>query len=85
MLATPARASIGEPLPGLRVAGSRDGYFTDDEAAEVAADIRRSGADMLFLGMVSPKKEIFLGTLRGSTWACRCCMASAARSTSSPA
>ncbi len=48
--------------PGLEVAGSRDGYFTPEQAADVADDIRRSGADMLFLGMTSPKKEIFLST-----------------------
>ncbi len=48
--------------PGLRIAGSRDGYFATVEAAAVAADIAGSAADMLFLGMTSPKKEIFLGT-----------------------
>jgi N-acetylglucosaminyldiphosphoundecaprenol N-acetyl-beta-D-mannosaminyltransferase len=48
--------------PGLRLVGARDGYFEHAESAAVAEDIRRSGADMLFLGMVSPKKEIFLGT-----------------------
>ena len=47
-------------FPGLRVAGSRDGYFQDDEAATVAQDIRSSGADMLFIGMASPRKENFL-------------------------
>lgn len=47
--------------PGLRIVGRRDGYFSDEQGAEVAAEIRASGADMLFLGMVSPKKEIFLG------------------------
>jgi N-acetylglucosaminyldiphosphoundecaprenol N-acetyl-beta-D-mannosaminyltransferase len=52
---------VARRFPGLRIAGSRDGYFTDDESAEVAADIRASGADMLFLGMTSPKKEMFLG------------------------
>lgn len=46
--------------PDLQIVGARDGYFSDDEGAAVAADIRRSGADMLFLGMVSPKKENFL-------------------------
>ncbi|MGV8854195.1 MAG: WecB/TagA/CpsF family glycosyltransferase [Devosia sp.] len=46
--------------PGLRIAGRRDGYFGEAEASAVAADIRASGADMLFLGMASPKKEIFL-------------------------
>jgi N-acetylglucosaminyldiphosphoundecaprenol N-acetyl-beta-D-mannosaminyltransferase len=49
-------------FPGLHIAGSHNGYFDDTRAGEIAADIRNSGADMLFLGMVSPKKEIFLGT-----------------------
>lgn len=53
---------IHDRWPGLRIAGVRDGYFSADEAASVADDIAHSGADMLFLGMTSPKKEIFLGT-----------------------
>lgn len=48
--------------PNLVVAGSRDGYFSPDESGEVAEGIARSGADMLFLGMGTPSKEIFLGT-----------------------
>lgn len=47
-------------FPGLTVAGSHDGYFGADEEAEITAEIRRSGADLLFLGMSSPKKELFL-------------------------
>lgn len=53
---------VHEHFPGVRIAGSRDGYFTDAEAPNVADQIRASGADMLFLGMVSPKKEIFIDT-----------------------
>jgi N-acetylglucosaminyldiphosphoundecaprenol N-acetyl-beta-D-mannosaminyltransferase len=52
-------AEIRSRHPRLHIAGSRDGYFTDDEAAEVAADVKASGADLLFLGMTSPKKELF--------------------------
>jgi exopolysaccharide biosynthesis WecB/TagA/CpsF family protein len=52
---------LGERFPALKIAGARDGYFTDAEAPTVAADITGSGADMLFLGVTSPKKEIFLG------------------------
>ena len=52
---------LGERFPALKIVGARDGYFTDAEASTVAADIADSGADMLFLGMTSPKKEIFLG------------------------
>jgi N-acetylglucosaminyldiphosphoundecaprenol N-acetyl-beta-D-mannosaminyltransferase len=52
---------LGERFPALKIAGARDGYFAGTEGSSVAADIRQSGADMLFLGMTSPKKEIFLG------------------------
>lgn len=53
-------------FPGLRIAGYRDGYFAEGDSASVASEIAASGADMLFLGMGSPKKEIFLGTYADS-------------------
>lgn len=46
-------------FPQLRVAGSRNGYFADSEQEEIADAVRGSGAQLLFLGMTSPKKEIF--------------------------
>jgi N-acetylglucosaminyldiphosphoundecaprenol N-acetyl-beta-D-mannosaminyltransferase len=52
---------LAERFPALRIAGARDGYYTPEQAGEVARQIRDSKADLLFLGMVSPKKEIFLG------------------------
>jgi N-acetylglucosaminyldiphosphoundecaprenol N-acetyl-beta-D-mannosaminyltransferase len=52
---------LAERFPALRIAGARDGYYTPEQAGEVAQQIRDSRADLLFLGMVSPKKEIFLG------------------------
>lgn len=53
---------IAADWPGAQIAGSRDGYFDSTEAPQVAKDIASSGADMIFLAMPSPKKEIFLGT-----------------------
>jgi N-acetylglucosaminyldiphosphoundecaprenol N-acetyl-beta-D-mannosaminyltransferase len=53
--------TIRRRFPGAVIAGSRDGYFTDEEAESVADEITVAQPDMLFLGMVSPKKEIFLG------------------------
>lgn len=44
--------------PGLVVAGARDGYFDDDAAA--ARAVRESGARLLFVGISSPRKELFL-------------------------
>lgn len=57
-------ARLETRFPGLRIAGSHDGYFSDADGAKIAADIEQSGADMLFLGMGSPKKEIFLGAYK---------------------
>jgi len=49
-----------ERFPELRIAGSRDGYFSDAEAPEVAAAISRARPDFLFVAISSPKKEVFL-------------------------
>jgi N-acetylglucosaminyldiphosphoundecaprenol N-acetyl-beta-D-mannosaminyltransferase len=46
--------------PNLHIAGFRNGYFNPDEEPQVAADIRESKADVLFVGFSSPKKERFL-------------------------
>jgi N-acetylglucosaminyldiphosphoundecaprenol N-acetyl-beta-D-mannosaminyltransferase len=53
-------ARVRQRYPDLRISGSRNGYFKDAESEAVAADIRAAAPDMLFLGMTSPKKEVFL-------------------------
>jgi N-acetylglucosaminyldiphosphoundecaprenol N-acetyl-beta-D-mannosaminyltransferase len=55
-------AVIAQRYPGLKIVCSAHGYFAPDEAGSVATRIRDSGADMLFIGMTSPKKENFLAT-----------------------
>lgn len=52
---------IGTEYPGLTVAGFRNGYFSEEELAGILEQVRNSGADMLFLAMSPPKKELFLG------------------------
>ena len=47
--------------PGLRVAGWRNGYFELSESDAVAEQIRRSGAEMLFVAMGSPAQEYWVG------------------------
>ncbi len=46
--------------PGLNVAGFRNGYFDKSEEGQIAEDIQKSGADMMFVGFSSPMKENFL-------------------------
>lgn len=52
-------AQVAVRFPRLKVAGSRNGYFDDSQQGEIADAIAASGAQLLFLGMTSPKKEIF--------------------------
>jgi N-acetylglucosaminyldiphosphoundecaprenol N-acetyl-beta-D-mannosaminyltransferase len=44
--------------PTLKVAGFRDGYWSDDD--EVVDAIRSAGPDYLFVGIPSPRKELWL-------------------------
>jgi N-acetylglucosaminyldiphosphoundecaprenol N-acetyl-beta-D-mannosaminyltransferase len=49
-----------EKYPSLEIAGYRNGYYTEEEEEEIAEGIRNSKADLLFVGISSPKKEKFL-------------------------
>jgi N-acetylglucosaminyldiphosphoundecaprenol N-acetyl-beta-D-mannosaminyltransferase len=51
---------VGRRYPGLIVAGARHGYFRTEEEPHIAAEIRRSGPDLLFVGMSPPRKELFV-------------------------
>jgi len=53
-----------ERFPGLEFAGIRDGYFDAAEEPAVVEAIRASGADCLFVGMPTPRKERFLAKYR---------------------
>jgi len=46
------------------IAGYRNGYFKKEEEQTVAKQISESNADILFVAMSSPKKEIFLNTYK---------------------
>lgn len=46
------------------IAGYRNGYFKKEEEQNVAKQISDSNADILFVAMSSPKKEIFLNTYK---------------------
>ncbi|GAC1309949.1 MAG: WecB/TagA/CpsF family glycosyltransferase [Vulcanimicrobiaceae bacterium] len=55
-----AADAVRARVPALRVAGTRDGYFTVDEDALVAAAIAASGARVLFVGLGSPRQEFWI-------------------------
>jgi N-acetylglucosaminyldiphosphoundecaprenol N-acetyl-beta-D-mannosaminyltransferase len=46
--------------PNIKIVGYHHGYFNEKEEYQLINNIKTSGADMLFLGMSSPKKEFFI-------------------------
>lgn len=50
--------------PGLVLAGCHDGYFKPQDDLAVVEAINASGADCLFVGMPTPRKERFLAAYR---------------------
>lgn len=46
--------------PNIRIVGSRNGYFSQEEEPEIVKDIHDSGADMMFVAFSSPQKEYWI-------------------------
>lgn len=46
--------------PDLKIAGVRNGYFDKSESYLIAEEIRKSGADILFVAFSSPMKEYWI-------------------------
>jgi N-acetylglucosaminyldiphosphoundecaprenol N-acetyl-beta-D-mannosaminyltransferase len=45
--------------PGLEIAGRRNGYFSQDQEAEICEDINNSDADIVWVGMGIPLEQAF--------------------------
>lgn len=57
-VAQQAAGRLQASYPGLVIAGSHDGYFKDDAA--VAEEIRKTGADVVFVCLGAPKQELWM-------------------------
>jgi exopolysaccharide biosynthesis WecB/TagA/CpsF family protein len=45
--------------PGLQIVGRRHGYFSPDEEVEICAEINRTGADVVWVGLGVPFEQEF--------------------------
>jgi N-acetylglucosaminyldiphosphoundecaprenol N-acetyl-beta-D-mannosaminyltransferase len=52
--------------PELRIAGARNGYWSEEEEDSVVAAVAAADADLLFVAMPSPKKELFVARHRST-------------------
>lgn len=61
---------VSSRFPNLKIQGAHDGYFADDEERGVVKEISDSRPNFLFVGMGSPKQELFIakniGTLNAN-------------------
>jgi N-acetylglucosaminyldiphosphoundecaprenol N-acetyl-beta-D-mannosaminyltransferase len=53
-------------LPGLYIAGYRNGFYTREEEPAIVNDISSLKPDILLLGMPSPQKELFVQKYKAS-------------------
>ncbi len=53
-------ARLAVDYPNLRLAGRRNGYFSEEEEGEVAELVASAKPDILLVAITSPKKEKFL-------------------------
>lgn len=59
---------LSERFPGMEVAGTHSPPFRplqDDERAELAKEIDRSGADLVWVGLSSPKQDLWMADMVG--------------------
>jgi N-acetylglucosaminyldiphosphoundecaprenol N-acetyl-beta-D-mannosaminyltransferase len=59
-VAADAAAILEVRFPGLPIAGTHDGYFSDAQSPEIVRAIAASGARLLFVGIGSPRQEFWL-------------------------
>jgi exopolysaccharide biosynthesis WecB/TagA/CpsF family protein len=48
---------VRRAIPGLEIAGTRNGYFSADETERVALDIKAAAPDVLLVGLGNPRQE----------------------------
>ena len=56
-VAEDAAKKLSDMHPGLKIAGTRDGYFKEEDEEEIVAQINQSGADFLMVCLGAPKQE----------------------------
>jgi exopolysaccharide biosynthesis WecB/TagA/CpsF family protein len=59
-VALAASERLAARIPGLRVAGVRDGHFAKDDTVGLVAEIRESGAEILMVALGNPRQETWL-------------------------
>lgn len=63
-IAEKAAKNAVKAYPKLKIVGTRNGYFTDDELPDIIKDINQSGAALLYVCLGAPKQEKWMADNR---------------------
>ena len=59
-VADTAKEKLTEKYPGLKICGTRNGYFKPEETPEIVDEVNASGADLIFVCLGAPKQELWI-------------------------
>ncbi len=59
-VAAEAAGQLKKKIPGLRIAGTHHGYFTENRMENIISIINRSKADILLVGLGAPMQEFWM-------------------------
>lgn len=59
-----AAEKLLEKYPGIKIAGTRNGYFKEEDEAEIVEQINASGAEFLMVCLGAPKQEKWINKYR---------------------
>lgn len=63
-VAQEAATSLQQNIPNLIVAGTRDGYFPESQNADIARQIKSSGAGLILVALGAPRQELWLASVK---------------------
>lgn len=65
-VAEKAGQKLEESYPGLKVCGSRNGYFSKQDEDDIITDINSKSPDILFVALGAPKQEYWIDQKRAA-------------------
>lgn len=71
-IAQRARANLLHRQPKLQIVGAYDGFFIEKSEHEIIADIQQTAPHVLFVGMGTPRQELWIARQRDHLPACVC-------------